>query len=352
MPTIKEIEEEKIMGNETPFSIFHYKTKDCVIKKLNKISISSENNDVTTSNQLLIISLSDNSNATIMSNPPLWYQDIQYEDMQKILLNLAKDKSYLSVKIDSKIIKARFTSLKCESGNKDDFKNEEYYDLLKINNIESDNQITVMTLLINPIDSDIEDIERILKGKDLIELVYSNFGSSKEYVNNRNMVNKSLPFIKKAAKIVLGNEDEKGNQEWEDFVQDDNGKIINFSLDLLREYVNTQKKKKIKNKYDSSDSDSDSDIDSDNSEKIIENHSHNHKQHNHKQHNHKQHNHRQHNHRQHNHRQHNHSQVTQNIKKKSASKKNKNSVKKKKIHQLLKSENIKKIIKSAVTSII
>ena len=73
------------MGNETPFSIFHYKTKGCVIKKLNKISISSENNDVTTSNQILITSMSTNSNATIMSNPPLWYQDIQYEDMQKIL---------------------------------------------------------------------------------------------------------------------------------------------------------------------------------------------------------------------------------------------------------------------------
>ena len=68
-------EEEQIMGSDTPYSIFHYKTKNCVVKKLNKISISSENNEVSTSNQLLIYCLSTGSNATIMSNPPLWYQD-------------------------------------------------------------------------------------------------------------------------------------------------------------------------------------------------------------------------------------------------------------------------------------
>ena len=368
MPTIKEVEEEKIMGNETPFSIFHYKTKDCVIKKLNKISISSENNDVTTSNQLLITSMSTNSNATIMSNPPLWYQDIQYEDMQKILLNLAKDKSLISIKIDSKIIKARFNSLKCETGNKEDFKTEEYYEHLKINDIESDEQITVMTLLINPIDSNIEDIERTLTQKDLIEIVYSNFGNSKEYINNRNMVNKSLPFIKKAAKIVLGSESQEENVEWEDFVQDDNAKILNFSLDLLREYVNKKKKDGINKKYSSSESDDDS---SDNdSENIIDN-VHNHKSHMQHNNNHRSRMHHNHNHRSRMQQNHNHrSRMQQNRSNQNLSKKNLKTVfnkpvkseintesdtsikKKKKKNSLLQSKHIKKIIKSAIATII
>ena len=275
MTTLAEKDEEKIMGVETPFSIFHYKTKKCVIKKLNKISISSDNNEVTTSNQLLITSLSTDSTATIMSNPPLWYQDIQYDDMQKILLNLAKDKSYISLKIDSRIIKARFNSLKCETGEKDDFKTEEYYDYLDIGKIESNNQITVMVLSINPIETNLEDIKRSLTKKDLIEVVYSNFGNSKDYINNhRNIVNKSLPFIKKAAKIVLGNEENTENPEWDNFIQDDNGKLLNFSLDLLREYVTTKRKNTIKGDYDSSESESDNEnnlYDSDSSEDILEN---------------------------------------------------------------------------------
>ena len=275
MTTIVEQDEEKIMGVETPFSIFHYKTKKCVIKKLNKISISSDNNEVTTSNQLLITSLSTDSSATIMSNPPLWYQDIQYDDMQKILLNLAKDKSYISLKIDSKIIKARFNSLKCETGEKDDFKTEEYYDYLDIGKIEPDHQITVMVLSINPIETNLEDIKRSLTKKDLIEVVYSNFGNSKDYINNnRNIVNKSLPFIKKAAKIVLGSEDNAENQEWDNFIQDDNGKLLNFSLDLLREYITSKRKNTIKGGYDSSESESDNEnnlYDSDSSEEILKN---------------------------------------------------------------------------------
>merc|ERR1711907_218097 len=95
-PNNKEI--EKAIGNETPFSIFHFKSTKIVMKRLNKISISSDNpSDVKHSNQFILVTLANNCSSNIMSNPPLWFQDTQFEDMQKILLNLAKDKSLISL---------------------------------------------------------------------------------------------------------------------------------------------------------------------------------------------------------------------------------------------------------------